>query len=131
MRDYALRQTKGNSSVFHTMHIRQGDFQRQFHAGSNEVTAEQIYENVKEELADGSIVFIATDEEDKSFFNPLRRHFDIRFLDDFMSQLNPNGFPRVNTNYFGLVDQLVVRKEGYCVMSRRIIESPVALFCVV
>jgi Zn-dependent M16 (insulinase) family peptidase len=107
MHDYALRQTNGSSSVFQTMHIRQGDFTWKYHNGSNTVTAEQIYENVREELEDGSIVFIATDERDKSFFNPLRQHFDIKFLDDFVSELYPDGFPRVNTNLLGLIDQLV------------------------
>ena len=48
---------------------------------------------------------MATDEHDKKFFKPLKDHYDILFLDDFKAELKG-----LNTNYLGMVDQLVASK---------------------
>jgi GDP-fucose protein O-fucosyltransferase len=106
MHEYALSLSNGTSSSFDTMHIRRGDFFWQY--ASSDRDAQQIYDYIKEDLEDGSVVFIATDERNKTFFDPLKRHYHIKFLDDFKSKLNPKGFPKTNTNYFGMIDQLVV-----------------------
>lgn len=83
---------------FDSMHIRRGDFQFK----DTRIEAEEIYENTKDELTLNSTIFIATDERKKDFFDPLRKHYDILFLDDFPAELKG-----LNTNYFGMVDQLV------------------------
>lgn len=82
-------------------HIRRGDFQFK----TTRISAEEIYENSKDELTPNSTIFIATDERDKNFFNPLRSHYDLLFLDDFKQELEG-----VNTNYFGMVDQLIASR---------------------
>lgn len=64
---------------FDTFHIRRGDFQFK----RTRIEANEIYENTKELLTPGATIFIATDERDKSFFNPLKAHYDVKFLDDF------------------------------------------------
>jgi GDP-fucose protein O-fucosyltransferase len=109
MHQYALQVTNGTSSVFNTMHIRRGDFFGQYEESRQ--SAQQIYDNIKGDLEDGSVVFIATDERAKKFFNPLKKHYHIKFLDDFKFKLNPKGFRKANTNYFGLIDQLVVNTD--------------------
>ena len=53
-----------------------------------------------------STIYIATDEKDKSFFNLLSRHYKILYLDDFLKDLGDE----VNTNYFGMIDQLVASR---------------------
>jgi hypothetical protein len=56
-------------------------------------------------LEEGSTIYIATDERDKPFFDLLRKHYKIYFMDDFKDVLKD-----VNTNYFGMVDQLVASR---------------------
>jgi GDP-fucose protein O-fucosyltransferase len=89
------------SGEFNTMHIRRGDFQFK----QTRIDAAEIYHNIKDAMPEKSIVFIATDERDKKFFDPLRQHYDIKFLDDFKHLLQD-----VNTNHFGMIDQLVASR---------------------
>ena len=56
-----------------------GDFQFK----RTRIEAEEIYNNVKDVLPEGRTIFIATDERNKSFFDPLKQHYEIRFLDDY------------------------------------------------
>lgn len=51
-------------------------------------------------------MYVATDEKDKSFFSIFKEHYDVVFLDDFMHTI-----PDVNTNYYGMIDQLVSYKS--------------------
>jgi GDP-fucose protein O-fucosyltransferase len=83
VRDHVKKKTGGKSSEFDSFHIRRGDFQFK----TTRIEAEKIYENSKDELTPGSTIFIATDERDKSFFDPLRKQYDLLFLDDFMDEL--------------------------------------------
>jgi hypothetical protein len=81
------------TGTFDTMHVRRGDFQYKL----TRVTANDIYLQASKKLPENGTVFIATDERDKSFFEPLRTHYDIVFLDDFHDALGPD----LNSNYFG------------------------------
>jgi hypothetical protein len=100
MREYA--KSKGSADgVFDTFHVRRGDFQFK----RTRINATEILHNVQEVLENKAIVFVATDERDKKFFDPLREHYDIKFLDDFKPVLEG-----VNTNYFGMIDQLVASR---------------------
>jgi len=49
-------------------------------------------------LEKGTTLFIATDERDKTFFDPLKKEYTVYFLDDFMDLLKG-----VNSNYFGMI----------------------------
>ena len=90
--------TKGE---FDTFHIRRGDFQYTV----TRFDAPKIYDVSKSKLNEGETIYIATDERDKSFFKPLMDHYDIVFLDDFHEELG-----HVNTNYYGMIDQLVASR---------------------
>ncbi|KAL3905536.1 MAG: hypothetical protein SGARI_004414 [Bacillariaceae sp.] len=102
VREHVKQRTGGKSTDFDTFHIRRGDFQFK----TTRIPAEEIYANAKEELTENSTIFIATDERDKKFFDSLRDHYDLLFLDDFKDELKD-----VNSNYFGMIDQLVARYE--------------------
>ena len=52
-----------------------------------------------------STIFIATDEKNKTYFEPFAKNYDICFLDDF-----PDALKGVNTNFYGVIDQLVAAK---------------------
>lgn len=88
-----------DDATFDTMHIRRGDFQFK----DTRVSAEEIIETTKDYLKPNATIYIATDEKDKSFFDPLKQQgYDILFLDDFLHLLQD-----VNTNYYGMIDQLI------------------------
>lgn len=105
IRDH-VRQRSGNKKKningdFDTFHIRRGDFQYK----ATRIDAQQIYNNVKDVLDEGSTIYIATDERDKNFFKVLREHYDVLFMDDFLPQLEG-----VNKNHYGMIDQLVASR---------------------
>jgi hypothetical protein len=66
--------------------------------------AEEWYENTKEIWKPNEIIFIATDEHDKSFFDPIAKHHDIRFLDDYWDLASLGD---LDPNYFGMIDTIV------------------------
>lgn len=99
IREHVRKRDPSNTNGdFDTFHIRRGDFQFK----ATRIGADEIYENSKDELTPNSTIFIATDERDKKFFDPMRAHYDLLFLDDFKDELKG-----VNTNYYGM-DQLQV-----------------------
>ena len=91
------RQPNNVNGDFDTFHIRRGDFQYKV----TRLDADKIYQVSKSKLVPGDTVYIATDERDKSFFDPLKEHYDVVFLDDFVDALGK----QVNTNYYGMIDQ--------------------------
>jgi len=91
--------TDGN---YHSMHIRRGDFQYK----ETRIPATEIYDNIKEIFEDNSTLFIATDERNKTFFDPLAQHYQIYFLDNFVHLL-PKDF---NKNYYGMLDQRIASR---------------------
>jgi Holliday junction resolvase RusA-like endonuclease len=94
---------RGGDGDFDSFHIRRGDFQFK----TTRISADEIYENVHDVLTENKTVYVATDERDKSFFDPLREHYDLVFLDDFKHELEG-----VNSNLFGMLDQLIASR-GY------------------
>ena len=50
-------------------------------------------------------LFLKTDEKDKRFFDALKEHYKLYFLDDFLHLI-----PNINTNYYGMLDQLISSK---------------------
>lgn len=98
----ALRNRSSNSdNEFDTLHVRRGDFQYK----PTRVPIERIYNMTKLKIEDNTTIYIATDEKDKNFFNLLKEHYDVVFLDDFKHELEG-----VNTNYYGMIDQLVASR---------------------
>jgi hypothetical protein len=102
IRDHVRQRDPLNTNGdFDTFHIRRGDFQFK----DTRIPANEIYENTKAQLVPNSTIFVATDERNKMFFDPLREHYDLLFLDDFKPELKD-----VNTNYYGMIDQLVASR---------------------
>jgi hypothetical protein len=103
IRQRVLKRTNGKSKEFDTMHVRRGDFQGQYKF--TDATIVEIYEMTTQRIPDNMTVYIATDEEDKSFFNLLKEHYDVVFLDDFEDELG-----EINSNFYGMIDQLVASR---------------------
>ena len=89
---------------FSAMHVRRGDFQYK----KVKITAEDWYENTKDLFTDPKeIIYIATDEKDHTFFEPLAKHYNLRFLDDF-KQVAKLG--DVDPNLFGMIDTVIASR---------------------
>eukprot|EP00980_Cylindrotheca_fusiformis_P018445 scaffold6084_cov130-Cylindrotheca_fusiformis.AAC.1 len=56
-------------------------------------------------MVENSTVFIATDERNMTFFDPIRKHANIYFLHDFEHVIGD-----LNKNYYGMLDQLVASR---------------------
>jgi hypothetical protein len=100
MREKA-RQHGSQNGQFDTFHIRRGDFQYK----DTRVEAPVIYDNIKDLVPEGTTIYIATDEKDRSFFQIFRQHYNVYFLDDFKEQLHG-----VNTNFYGMLDQRIASR---------------------
>jgi hypothetical protein len=98
VREHSRKHNPAGKGDFDSFHIRRGDFQFK----ATRIEAQEIYDNVHDVLTENKTVFIATDERNKTFFAPLKQHYDVVFLDDFMGELKD-----VNSNLFGMIDQLV------------------------
>ena len=110
-REYNPANSEG---VFDSMHVRRGDFQYV----KTRVTAAQIYEMTKKQLPENSTLYIATDERDKSFFNPLKEHYHVVFLDDFDKEL-----AHINSNFYGEYSWHCLRAKCFAFTSLTSIKS--------
>lgn len=93
---------KSKNGEYDALHVRRGDFQYK----KTRIDANDLLQRSQKQLKKGTTLFIATDERDKSFFDPLKKYYTVYFLDDFMDLLEG-----VNTNYFGMIDQLVAYRS--------------------
>lgn len=91
------------SSVYDAFHVRRGDFQYK----STRVEADVLLEMAQRKVPANTTLYISTDERDKKFFDPLKKHYDVVFLDDFHDE----ALKGVNTNYYGMIDQLVATRS--------------------
>ena len=69
------------------------------------VEIDVIFNNTFDVLEENSTIYIATDERNRTFFGLLRKRYKIYFMDDFKDLLED-----VNTNFFGMVDQLIAAR---------------------
>ena len=103
VRDRARKNRKqpDSNGQFDSLHIRRGDFQFK----KTRIEADEIYQQIKDKLKPGGTLYIATDERKKDFFKILKENYDVCFLDDFKHLIQD-----INTNYYGMLDQLVSAK---------------------
>lgn len=83
-----------------TMHVRRGDLQYK----QVKISAEEWYNNLKEIWNEGEMIFIATDEKNKTFFDPLKQHHELRFLDDYWDTAN---LGELDPYFYSMVDTIV------------------------
>lgn len=88
---------------YSALHVRRGDLQYK----RVKIPAEEWYENTKELWRPNEILYIATDERNKTFFDPIARHFSLRFLDDYWDFA---GLGDLDPNYMGMVDTIVASR---------------------
>ena len=92
------------SGGYSSFHIRYGDFQYK----ETRLDAEDIYESTKDLFPNESeIIYIATDERDRSKFNALVSRYEVRFLDDYFELASLEG---LDPTYFGMIDTIVASR---------------------
>jgi hypothetical protein len=89
------------SGAYDSFHVRRGDFQYKH----TRIGALGIYSVTAKLLKPNSTIFIASDEKNKAFFDPLRKYYHVYFLDDFKHLL-----PGVSPNFYGMLDQRIASK---------------------
>ncbi|KAL7459060.1 hypothetical protein ACHAWC_010805 [Mediolabrus comicus] len=95
---------KAGGNGFSAMHVRRGDFQYK----KVKITAEDWYVNTKDLFLDPKeIIYIATDEKDHKFFEPLAQHYNLRFLDDFKEVAK---LDEMDPNLFGMIDTVIASR---------------------
>jgi GDP-fucose protein O-fucosyltransferase len=81
------------NGLYDAFHVRRGDFQYK----ATRVDADVLLSMAQRQIPDGATLYMATDERDKSFFSPLKEHYDLVFLDDFHDE----ALVGINTNFYG------------------------------
>lgn len=93
-------QMEGEGS-YSSFHIRRGEFQYK----DVKISATEMMHNVGHFIPEKQLLFIATDERNKSFFEAFHARFpQIRYLDDYMDMA---GLRDINPNFLGMIDQVV------------------------
>lgn len=96
---------------YSALHVRRGDLQYK----RVKIPAEEWRENTQDIWLDNEILYIATDERDKSFFEPLKydadtgkeKRHELRYLDDYWDIANLGD---MDPNYFGMLDTIVASR---------------------
>ena len=105
VRERAKKKPGNPEGLYDALHIRRGDFKYQFK--STQLSARELYLASKDELTEGSTLYIATNQKDKNFFSIFMEHYDVIYLDDYMDEVGHE----VNANFLGLIDLLVASKS--------------------
>eukprot|EP01083_Nonionella_stella_P115823 343729_1 len=92
-----------NGGGYAALHVRRGDLQYK----KVKISAEEWYDNLKETFVDNEIIYIATDERNKTFFDPIKEHNDIKFLDDYWEMA---GLSNLDPNYMGMLDTIIASR---------------------
>ena len=89
---------------YSALHVRRGDLQYK----EVIISAEEWYENTAKLYKPKEILYIATDERKKEFFDPIAKHHDLRFLGDYTEKA---GLDKLDSSLMGMVE-IVVASRG-------------------
>ena len=84
---------------YNAIHIRRNDFQ--YH--DLKLPIETIYDNIKNVLPKGSVLYISTDEKDKDFFSLLKNDYTLFFYDDIKNLISLD----INVDLIGPIEQII------------------------
>jgi hypothetical protein len=90
---------------YYSIHIRRNDFQYK----DLFISCEQILDNIKDTIPFGSKLYVATDQNDRSFFAPLAEHYTLFFYDDIRSKLKI--YDEFDVNYIPIIEQLICTRS--------------------
>jgi len=84
-------------------HVRRGDLQYK----EVIISAEEWYENTAKLWLTKEILYIATDEQNRAFFDPIAAHHDLRFLSDYIERA---GLAKLDSSFLGMVETVVASR---------------------
>ncbi|KAL7551192.1 hypothetical protein ACHAWF_014388 [Thalassiosira exigua] len=109
-----LLQNEGNERGFQVddegaggysaLHVRRGDLQYK----EVIISAEEWYENTAKLWQPKEILYIATDERHRTFFDPIAKHHDLRFLGDYSEKV---GLDKLDSSLMGMIE-IVIASRG-------------------
>jgi hypothetical protein len=85
---------------YSALHVRRGDLQYK----ECLIPAEEWWENTRKLWRRKEILYISTDEQNRTFFEPLAEHHDLRFLDDYYEEA---GLANLDKHFMGMVESIV------------------------
>ena len=88
---------------FSALHVRRGDLQYK----KVKIPAQEWYDNTAEVWLPNELMYVATDERNKTFFDDFAKHHDLRFLDDYWDLA---GLSALDPNYMGMIDTIVASR---------------------
>lgn len=91
------------SGGFSALHVRRGDLQFK----EVKISGDEWYNNTEKLWQPKELLYIATDEKDKSFFRPLAKHYDLRYLEDYFEKV---GLDRLDRSLLGMVEIAVASR---------------------
>jgi len=100
-RGFSLDAEKGGG--YAALHVRRGDLQYK----AVKISAEEWYDNLKDTFLENEIIYIATDERDKTFFDPIKEHHEIKFLDDYWNMAK---LDEIDPNFMGMIDTIIASR---------------------
>ena len=106
-------------AVYHAAHVRRGDFQYD----QALLSAEVIYANINHlfNRSVSTLLYISTDEGNKTFFEPFHKHFTVKFLRDYMEPARI-GSSHLNQNHIGMLEQTI------CANAHTFVGTPFSTF---
>lgn len=88
---------------FSALHVRRGDLQFK----EVKISGEEWFNNTAKLWQPKELLYIATDERDRSFFGPFAEHYDLRFLDDYFEKA---GLTNLDPSLLGMVEIAVASR---------------------
>lgn len=88
---------------FSALHVRRGDLQFK----EVIISAEEWYENTAKLFQPNEILYIATDEKNRKFFDPIAKHHQIRFLDNYLEKA---GLANIEKQYLGMIESIIASR---------------------
>ena len=102
-KDRGFSPDEDGAGGYSALHVRRGDLQYK----KVKIPAEEWYENTMDVWRPQEILYIATDERNKTFFDPIANHHQVRFLDDYYELAN---LGNLDPNWFGMIDTIVASR---------------------
>jgi hypothetical protein len=88
---------------YSALHVRRGDFQYK----ECLIPAEEWYETTKKLWHPKEILYISTDETDKTFFEPLAKYHELRYLENYTEKAN---LSNLDNHFMGMVESIVASR---------------------
>jgi hypothetical protein len=92
---------------YYSIHIRRNDFNFQYKDLC--ISCKDILDNIKDIIPFGSKLYIATDQNDRSFFEPLTEYYTLFFYDDIRSKVKI--YDDLDANYIPIIEQLICTRS--------------------